>query len=88
VQQVAVRGVQLDKVKTGIAGVAYRLTEIINDPRDLIGFSARGIEVSTRIAWPFSSRSEVRVPAQADGATGAAPPGWMLLWEIRPVCHS
>ena len=35
-QQVAMRRVQLYKVKTGIAGIADRLAEIIDDPRDLI----------------------------------------------------
>ena len=38
VQQVTVGGVQFDKIESGIAGVTYRLTEIINDPWDLVGF--------------------------------------------------
>jgi hypothetical protein len=71
VQQIAVGGVQLNQIEAGVTGIADRLTEIVDDPRDLSVSSARGIEVSTRIAWPFSSRREVRVPAlSADGATG------------------
>ncbi len=88
-QQIAVSRVQFNQIETGVTGIAHRLTEIIDDPRISSVSRARGIEVSARMAWPFSSRSEVRVPAlSADGATGAAPPGCRLLWEIRPVCHS
>lgn len=66
---------QLNQIEAGVTGIADRLTEIVDDPRISAVSVARGIEVSTRMAWPFSSRSEVRVPAlSAEGATGAAPP--------------
>ncbi len=66
---------------------AWRKSSTI--PEISSSINALGVEVSTRIAWPFSSRNEVRVPEfWADGATGAKPSGCKLLCEIRPVCQS
>jgi len=36
VQQVTVRGVQLNQIKTCFTGVGHGLTEIVHDTRDLI----------------------------------------------------
>lgn len=71
-QQIAMSGMQFNIIKTGFTGIGGRLTEIIDDARDFLGFQrARGRARNTYPS-PVSSRTVVRVSAAiADGATGA-----------------
>jgi hypothetical protein len=75
VQQVAVRGVQFDKVKAGIAGVAYRLAEIINDPRDLGGFERarhRGVDANSVAVFITQRGTGARANGRWRNRRGAA----------------
>lgn len=49
-QQITVSRVELYQIKTGFTRVSNGLTEIIDDTWNLFSSSARGMDVSTRIA--------------------------------------